>query len=69
MSGSMKITGNKGDQVRNEGFQYWYGPNGQWRIESGGEFVYTSSADGDALVRIDNQMQRRGGTHGSAHLR
>ncbi|MGG7103767.1 hypothetical protein [Rhodococcus sp. 24CO] len=68
VSGEMRVTGNKGDRVLSERFRFWHGPNGRWRIESDDEVVYISSAGGDAIVRVDGEMQRQRGDFGTVHL-
>ena len=68
VSGEMRMTGNTGDHDLDERFRFWHGPNGRWRIESGDEVVYISSAGGDAIVRVEGQMQRQRGDFGTVHL-
>ncbi|WP_336873992.1 hypothetical protein [Rhodococcus qingshengii] len=68
VSGSMRMTGQAGGQTRTGDFRFWHGGGGRWRVERGGEVLYICSADSEAFVRVDNEMQRHRGRFGIAHL-
>ncbi|MCW2295522.1 hypothetical protein [Rhodococcus erythropolis] len=68
VSGSMRMTGQAGDQTPGGDFRFWHGAGGRWRVEHGGEVVYMSSVDGEAFVRIDNEIQCHRGGFGVVHL-